>query len=79
MEKVVEIIEAVRNLAPAEREKFFDKLRELAAEPEKALPGADPAAYASAEFTRDLTEGFHRAKRRALGAEGDAAAPVEGP
>jgi hypothetical protein len=69
MATIVEIVDAVKGLTPEEREDLFGKLRELGLEPSRVPQPPDPAYYASEEFTNKLTEHFHHAKRRALGAE----------
>jgi len=69
MGTIVEIVDAVKSLTPAERESLFGRLRELGLQPISTPPRPEPASYASEEFTANLTEHFHRAKRRALGSE----------
>jgi len=70
MATIVEIIDAVKGLTPEDRESLFGRLRELGLEPTNVPPPPpDPACYASEEFTANLTEHFHQAKRRALEAD----------
>jgi len=69
MATIAEIIDAVKGLTPEDRESLFGRLRELGLEPTNVPPRPDPACYASEEFTANLTEHFHQAKRRALEAD----------
>ena len=65
---VSEIVESVKQLSPAERGELLTRPREAGLE----VPTSDrsPAvAYSTDEFTEQLTDHFHRAKRRALETE----------
>jgi hypothetical protein len=67
MESIAEIIDAVKDLDSAERADLFQRLRALGLE--SPAPGSqeDFSRYGTEEFTRQLTDHFHEAKRRALG------------
>ena len=65
---VSEIVESVKQLSPAERGELLTRLREAGLE----VPASDRSravAYATDEFTEQLTDHCHRAKRRALETE----------
>lgn len=65
MSTVAEIVEAVRQLSPAEKQELLEELESVFSGSGGAT--GNSADYLSAEFTARLVEHFHRAKRAALG------------
>ena len=66
---VSEIVESVKQLSPAERGELLTRLREAGLDISTSERSADADAYTTDEFTEQLTDHFHRAKRRALETE----------
>ncbi len=66
MGSVLEIVDAVKGLTPTQQYELFARLRESGIVPPSDAPAKDYSRYESEEFTRQLTECFHRGKRRAL-------------
>ena len=69
MSTVAEILEAVRHLAPQEKQELVEQLESVLIEPggERSARESQRQDYCSPEFTARLIEHFHRAKRAALG------------
>ncbi len=64
MSTVVEIVEAVKKLSPAERRDLVQQLEPVLLESLPAEPSS--ADYTTRDFASRLTQHFHRAKRAAL-------------
>jgi hypothetical protein len=70
MGSIPEIIDAVKRLTPTEQSELLAQLREIGFGTSHHVEAdSDFTRYESDEFTQELTESFHRAKRGALGAD----------
>jgi len=67
MSTVAEILEAVRHLAPQEKQELVEQLESVLVGPGKERLASERQDYFSPEFRARLIEHFHRAKRAALG------------
>ena len=61
MSTVAEIVEAVRQLSPAEKQQLLEELKSVFS----GSTTGESSDYLSAQFTRRLVEHFHRARRQA--------------
>ena len=66
MSTVVEILEAVKQLSPTQKQQFVEQLESVLTAPSANRPVAGSQDYPGPEFTARLVEHFHRAKRAAL-------------
>lgn len=67
MSTVAEILEAVRHLAPQQKQELVEQLESALVEPCAGRAARESQDYFSPEFRARLLEHFHRAKRAALG------------
>ena len=67
MSTVIEILEAVKHLSPMQKQEFVQQLESVLTAPSPNRTGDGNHYYLSPDFTTQLVEHFHRAKRAALG------------
>jgi hypothetical protein len=66
MGTILEIVDAVGRLTPSERAELFARLHESGFGPSQEEQSSEFSRYESDEFTQELTDCFHQAKRRSL-------------